>query len=413
MKLLPGLCAIAIVLGTGFGCSKEPSSETAKAQNLAPAPVIAATLIPFPEIASFEKKAPNDLVADSTIGKVIRSIVPQAQLKCMDEILDYMPDLQLSKDGSVTAELSGSHADNFMVGYVNASPTGEINIVLQCLPPDDKPHLYFTNRNIAGEAPAALLNWYYMVAGQQDVVRVSNGKETRDIPYAQFLKETLAGAAKPLQDQSGTSKKAKLESPERTKPDEKGKAAQSDPVSGEWMCDSNSVDGTAKTFFLFHGRQFAYSIGNTLRMVSLSYKASGERASGTFEERTFKGKTTQESFPYELTFRSSTPDRLVFDMKVKSSKAELLSSNECVPLVDQPGPKSKPSQASSSQASGGGDKVAAYANNLASELERSSHPTCQMLANSIRSFGNSGQPDYVRIRQVDNLFNKAPSICVR
>jgi hypothetical protein len=409
MKFLPRLCAIAIVLGTGFGCSKEPSSETAKAQNPAAAPapaqVLATPLIPFPDIAKFEKKAPNDLVADSTIGKVIRSIVPQAQLKCMDEILDYMPDLQLAKDGSVTAELNGSHADNFMVGYVNASPTGEINIVLQCLPPDDKPHLYFTNRNIAGEAPAALMNWYYMVAGQQDVVRVSNGKETRDIPYAQFLKETLAGAAKPLQDQGNTSQQAKLKSPEITKPDEKGKATQSDSVTGEWMCDSNSVDGSARTFFLFHGRQFAYSIGNTLRMVSLSYKSSGERASGTFEERTFKGKTTQESFPYELTFRSSTPDRLVFDMKVKGSKAELLSSNDCVPLVDQAGPKSKP------KASGGGDKVAAYANNLASELERSSHPTCQMLANSIRSFGNSGQPDHVRMRQVDNLFNKAPGIC--
>lgn len=60
-----------------------------------------------------------------------------------------------------------------------------------------------------------------------------------------------------------------------------------------------------------------------------------------------------------------------------------------------------------------GDAVAAYANNIASQLEKSSYPGCSVLAANIRSFGNSSMPDYIRQRQVDALLDKAPDICLQ
>lgn len=70
-------------------------------------------------------------------------------------------------------------------------------------------------------------------------------------------------------------------------------------------------------------------------------------------------------------------------------------------------------QSSASSNYQGGDIVAAYANNLASQLERASHPICGVIAHNIRSFGNSGQPDFVRSRQVESLIDKAPEYCFR
>lgn len=58
------------------------------------------------------------------------------------------------------------------------------------------------------------------------------------------------------------------------------------------------------------------------------------------------------------------------------------------------------------------DTVAAYAESLASQIERSPLPACGSLANNIRMLGNSSAPDYIRARQIDTLFDKAPSICL-
>jgi hypothetical protein len=58
-----------------------------------------------------------------------------------------------------------------------------------------------------------------------------------------------------------------------------------------------------------------------------------------------------------------------------------------------------------------GDAMERYANSLASQLENSSLPACQMLASNIRQFGSSGAPDNVKKLQVDAIFDKAPGIC--
>lgn len=61
----------------------------------------------------------------------------------------------------------------------------------------------------------------------------------------------------------------------------------------------------------------------------------------------------------------------------------------------------------------GGDLVAAYASNLASQLERASYPACGVFAANLRMLGNSGAPEAVRMRQVESMFGKVPAICLR
>ena len=58
------------------------------------------------------------------------------------------------------------------------------------------------------------------------------------------------------------------------------------------------------------------------------------------------------------------------------------------------------------------DRVAAYANNLADELERVSSPTCAVIANNIRMFGNTDLPAEIRLRQVESIFNHVPISCL-
>lgn len=54
-----------------------------------------------------------------------------------------------------------------------------------------------------------------------------------------------------------------------------------------------------------------------------------------------------------------------------------------------------------------------YANQAASIVERGNHPVCRQLAHTIRSFGSSGQPDYVIQRQVDSVIDsQATNLCI-
>lgn len=115
LLLLAG-CAIT-------GCSKSdsgapPSASTVAPQATAPAPK------KLDNLALFNGKAPDGLVADATIGQSIRSVVPQAQFKCMSETFNYMPDLALESDGSLQATLSGSRAENWLMAYLSVNPSG-------------------------------------------------------------------------------------------------------------------------------------------------------------------------------------------------------------------------------------------------------------------------------------------------
>lgn len=58
-----------------------------------------------------------------------------------------------------------------------------------------------------------------------------------------------------------------------------------------------------------------------------------------------------------------------------------------------------------------GDLVAAYADELARTVEASGLMVCKIQANSIRMMANGNHPADIRIRRVDTVFDKTPSIC--
>lgn len=52
-----------------------------------------------------------------------------------------------------------------------------------------------------------------------------------------------------------------------------------------------------------------------------------------------------------------------------------------------------------------------YAKNLANRMESTGFPACQMLASTIRAFGNSSNPTDIKMRQIDNAVDTAPNYC--
>lgn len=191
--LLLASCAIT-------GCSKSDSATPPSAPVVAPQAAVPAPK-KLDNLALFNGKAPDGLVADATIGQSIRSVVPQAQFKCMSETFNYMPDLVLEGDGSLQATLSGSRAENWLMAYLNVSPSGLIDVVLRCPAEQqqmaDAPFLYFTNRKLTDPTPKAVQDWFYAVGQESDLIKVSDSQVTNDIKFPEFMKGMLATAPNP------------------------------------------------------------------------------------------------------------------------------------------------------------------------------------------------------------------------
>jgi hypothetical protein len=111
----------------------------------------------------------------------------------------------------------------------------------------------------------------------------------------------------------------------------------------------------------------------------------------------------------ELSIQELNANRLVFQSKILKTGTVRTStcSTDAPQVVREPVQQRQPAQVQQ-----GGDRVAAYANNLAKQIENSPHPACAMFASNLRMVGNSGAPEYVRMRQVEAMFDKVPGICM-
>ena len=58
------------------------------------------------------------------------------------------------------------------------------------------------------------------------------------------------------------------------------------------------------------------------------------------------------------------------------------------------------------------DMTAKYANGLAMQIEQGYHPVCPTYAAHIRTVGHSTAPEYVRMMQIEKLFDKAANHCL-
>lgn len=168
---------------------------------------------------------------------------------------------------------------------------------------------------------------------------------------------------------------------------------------------------TIETKVIGNGKILATDeIGNCDDRFEVTYK-SDEEASFTFMVPDSK---KVESWDYKNgSFTHVKPHKPKTNVasdksEVKDSPKTTSSESQSVAKADPPAPKPKRRQSSSGMS---GDVVSRYAEGLARRFEQASHPACGSLAMTIRSFGNSNLPDYIRKRQVDAVVDHAPEVC--
>lgn len=332
----PVLGAVLLLLLSA--CSKtSPSAERSESNTTAAAsaPVAAKASEPvgltaFKNVDRFKGKPPSDLIKDDTIGKEIRAIVPQALFKCMDDIFNYMRDLEIDGAGAVTANMNGSRADQFMEAFISVTPGGVVNVVLQCDPqrePKGK-YQFFTNEGIRAATPRAILDWMYIVGREGDTVTKSDGKAQIDISYATFLESLLGGAAKNTLTSVTTPSTNAAAAPTGVAVQAEPVVTKGSPLIGDWSCQSRKSNGASFTsaFRFASDGGFAYADPQA-RMIG-TYQPNGPNAKVTIDQVTNGGRISSSRIQLDIAFTSATPGQVKFDMTLV--KVGAVTSNNCV-----------------------------------------------------------------------------------
>jgi len=314
-------------------CSKAPqpesqSSSTTPSTSASAAAAAAANgvapgieLQAFGKLDRFKGKPPDDLVKDAVIGNVIRSIVPQSQFKCMDDVFNYLRDLDLNPDGSVSASANGSHADNFQEAYLSVSPSGSVNLVLNCEPqanPKGK-YLFFSNDGNSAKASKAVLQWLYEVGRAEDRVVRSDGKSVEEMGVGELV-QAVAPKNQPV-EVTTNSQEANA-----------GQGASQSPVFGTWQCKSLMDGQEAQTFFLIRpDGLISYRIGNSLQMTGYDFSLTGNQASATMTEIIRNGRSANAQIPASFEFKLVQAARIDFKFTMTTNqRAEQMV--RCLPL---------------------------------------------------------------------------------
>jgi hypothetical protein len=319
MKARANIIFIALlVLVTG--CSKSSDHETqasvSTAAQAASVPTTSNGQKPYGNLARFKGKAPDELLKDEEIGKAIRAIVPQEKFKCMNEIFNYMADLDVDNDGAVTASMYGSRADNFMKVFLSVMPNGAINIVLQCAPPTqpDENYLFYTNEGIKATTPKAVLDWMYTVNNDGNIIRKSDGKTLVEIAYSDFLQSRLAGAAKSNQPIAAATVNS-----------------QTSPLVGDWTCQSTKSNGTSYSSAFRFAPDGGFAYADPQSQMIGTYQPNGVNANIQVEQVVMGGHSSASNMTMTINFTSSNPGQLKFEMTL--TKLNKTISNNCVTKV--------------------------------------------------------------------------------
>lgn len=315
-------------------CSKDPSqasiavaaggSSSAVAQA---APASAMQVSAVQNLERFRGKPPGDLLTDESIGKVIRALVPQSQFKCLDDLLNYMPDLEALADGAVVSKLSGSHADRFMEGYVSAAPNGTVVVVLQCDPqaaPKAK-YQYFTNAGLGSPPPKAVLDWMYVVGSDGDVISKSDGKERVEVAFSAFVESLRVGAASAATvSSSGQLASSGAPLPTRTavaagQPNVNGVTVSAADLAGSWTCQTTGSNGGMVEEAYDFQPQGSFSSADQRTRLTGSYEVSGSTVSLRVLGATQGGTTVASDAIVDLRVDALTNEELRFQSVVRRS----------------------------------------------------------------------------------------------
>jgi hypothetical protein len=201
-KTIALLTLSALIIGA---CS-EKAPSTAATPVLAPIEQPAVGAAPVPVIAlnmsGYKDMQVVDLIKDSTFGKQIVAIVPKAQIECVKSSFVSMPALTLDSANNASSEASGSHAENWITAYVQASPDRQLDVAVVCgeaAAGQDDHYLYFTSRGIDAALPAGLKTWLNDVSAGKGTVTVFDGKRQKDVSASVLvadLQQNVAGELK-------------------------------------------------------------------------------------------------------------------------------------------------------------------------------------------------------------------------
>lgn len=338
------LSTLALLLLAGCaitGCSKSDSAAPPAAPTIAPQ-VVAPAPNKLDNLALFNGKAPEGLVADATIGQSIRSVVPQSQFKCLSETFNYMPDLVLEGDGSLLATLSGSRAENWLMAYLSVNPSGLIDVVLRCPAEQqqmsDAPFLYFTNRKLTDPAPKPVQDWFYVVGQESDLIKVSDSQVTNDIKFPDFMKGMLVNAANPKPNapvaQSPTASMVVQGG---------GIHASGSDIGGTWKCGNDRAGGASLVKFLDNGklewiddpgtqgespRLGKYGLSGTMLSIQITQLPNlarlGRSASVSIKEGGEIKSLNQTDLKFSWWQESEPSDKLSFNCKRQATVAQAI-----------------------------------------------------------------------------------------
>lgn len=157
----------------------------------------------FTNISTYDKKAPGDLLNDPVIGSEFKKLVPAEQRVCLDDLFNYMPDLEIKQDGSLEAIMYGSGSENHIVAYLDLTPQGNLDLVMTCAEGSlsAKPYIYFTNRELKNPT-IKLKDWLEAIQYEIASLTITNGKQSLQATVATFINRSKSDSALALSQQS-------------------------------------------------------------------------------------------------------------------------------------------------------------------------------------------------------------------
>lgn len=166
-----------------------PGRVAASGGSEAPAAALAVPAQPAAELDMMLYKDMQvlDLLKDRVFGKKVIAIVPSARMECLKSTLSSMRALSLDGGRNAISDASGSHADNWIEGYVQASPDGQLDVVVDCgesSNANSKQYTYFTTRGINAAVPDGLRFWLSSVSQGDGNLTVFDGKQQKDLAIA-------------------------------------------------------------------------------------------------------------------------------------------------------------------------------------------------------------------------------------
>lgn len=179
-SLLALLSAIALV-----ACSQASRDGDAPAATAAEA---VASAQPARDMAPYQALQAADLLKDRVFGPKLGSITAPAQQTCLRRTLEELPPLSLDSQRNAMSAAYGSHAENWAEGYVQASPDGHVDVLLNC--EDDAAatrYLLLTSRGTMAPLAPGVANWLNQGAGGTGQIVVFDGHVRQEFAVAELL----------------------------------------------------------------------------------------------------------------------------------------------------------------------------------------------------------------------------------